>query len=468
MTISIELYADVRKQHENGKSQRQIASDLHISRYMVQRYCKGENTPWTRKTPQRKSPVITQEVIDFIKHCLEEDEQEGIKKQKHTAKRIYDRLVQEVGFTGGESTVRKAVQKIKEKVSKAFVPLRFEPGEAMQVDWGEGTVYMAGERKTVNLLCARMCYSCKPIVLAYRYQNEESFHHAFVTIFELLGGVPRDVIFDNARVAVKKGFGPCAVKQAGYAALCAHYAFNAVFCNAASGNEKGLVESLVGWARRNILTPIPKVNDFEELNELLAKGCREYGNHIITSRGNVTVDELFEHEKKALNKLPQCPFETAKCLDVRVSTYSTVRFQTNDYSVPTTYVGQNVGVKAYPEKVEIYSNGVLIAVHARIHGEHQMSCRLADYVPLLEEKNRAVLNAIPVKQNLSKEAFEELKANIHNKEKVSEILRREAGLPPQVPKKGGSKQIEQIAIKESPNIKQVNLGEYDQLIGKDK
>ena len=111
---------------------------------------------------------------------------------------------------------------------------------------------------------------------------------------------------------------------------------------------------------------------------------------------------------------------------------------------------------------------ILFAVHARIYGEHQMSCRLADYVPLLEEKNRAVLNAIPVKQNLSKEAFEELKANIHNKEKVSEILRREAGLPPQVPKKGGSKQIEQIAIKESPNIKQVNLGEYDQLIGKDK
>jgi len=198
-------------------------------------------------------------MVEFIEECLNEDEREGLKKQKHTAKRIYDRLVAEKGFKGGESTVRRKVRELRGGRQKVFIPLSFEPGEAMQVDWGEAVVYLHGERQKINLFCSRLCYSCRPVVLAYTHQNEESFLDAFVRVFGILGGAPRRVVFDNARVAVKEGFGIHAKKQDGYTALSAHYAFSAEFCNIASGNEKGLVENLVAWSRNNILVPEPRV-----------------------------------------------------------------------------------------------------------------------------------------------------------------------------------------------------------------
>ena len=139
----------------------------------------------------------------------------------------------------------------------------------MQIDWGEATVYLKGIRTTVNLFCAHMCYSDALIVLAYRRQNEESFLDALVCVFQYFGGVPKRVIFDNDKVAVKDGFGAHAKKQAGYTSFSAHYGFEAVFCNPASGNEKGLVEGLVGYIRRNVCVPVPRVDSMEELNVAL-------------------------------------------------------------------------------------------------------------------------------------------------------------------------------------------------------
>lgn len=173
---------------------------------------------------------------------------------------------------------------------QAFVPLQFDPADAIQVDWGEATVYLNGEKTIVNLFCARLCYSCRPVVLAYRRQNEESFLDAFVNIFDILGGTTARVIFDNGKVAVKEGFGPHTRMQEGYSVLSAHYGFNAVFCNPAEGHDKGLVEGFVGWARRNICVPVPKVTNMQELNyELLAR-CLKYENHKIRGK-KATVGE---------------------------------------------------------------------------------------------------------------------------------------------------------------------------------
>ena len=112
-----------------------------------------------RKVPERNSPVLTKETVRFIQRCLQEDEDEGLKKQKHTAKRIYDRLVEEQGFSGAESTVRNKVKELKGEIPKAFVPLQFDPGDTLQVDWGEATVYVADTRMNINIFCARLCYS---------------------------------------------------------------------------------------------------------------------------------------------------------------------------------------------------------------------------------------------------------------------------------------------------------------------
>lgn len=409
VVISVNDYKQIRQRFLNGESQRSIAKSMGISRNTVKKYCEGECVPWERKTPERKASVLTEDILAFIASCLEEDESEGLKKQRHTARRIYDRLVEEKGFEGGESTVRRAVREIRGKTPQAFIPLQFDPADAIQVDWGEATVYLNGERTVVNLFCARLCYSCRPIVLAYRRQNEESFLDAFVTTFHILGGTTSRVIFDNGKVAVKDGFGAHARMQEGYSALSAHYGFDAVFCNPAEGHEKGLVEGLVGWARRNICVPVPKVADMQELNQLLLSRCLKYESHKIRGKKS-SVGEMFREEQHLLHKLPPYVFETAKCMNVRVNAFSTIRFKTNTYSVPVKYVGYEVSVKGYPETVEIYFKGTLISTHMRLVGKNQFSYHLADYMPLLKQRPRAVFDAAPVKQNIPPEVLEQLKA----------------------------------------------------------
>jgi transposase len=442
-------YYEIRKRYNAGESQRHIAKSLGISRNTVKKYCEGNSVPWERKTPERESTVLTAEAVDFIKQCLKDDSVEGLKKQTHTAKRIFDRLVEETGFAGGESTVRAKVQEIKDNTPKTFIPLQFEAGEAMQVDWGEATVYLGSERLIINIFCARLCYSCRPVVLAYHRQNEESFLDAFVRTFDIIGGVPTKVIFDNGKVAVKDGFGKHAKAQAGYTALSSHYGFEAVFCNPAEGHEKGLVEGLVGWSRRNILVPVPRVKDIYELNSLLLERCQKYESHSIKGK-SAKVGEMFRSEKKTLNALPGYRFETAKSANARVNAFSTVKFRTNNYSVPTMYTGRIVGVKGYPEIVEVYYKGVIIATHNRCFGRNQSIYHLEHYLPLLEERKRAILDAAPVKQNVPPEVLVELRKCKGDYSRMIDILHDFAAEA-------------KPEIKDPVKILEVDLHQYDQL-----
>ena len=454
MVITMQDYDEIRRRYNAGESQRHIAKCLGISRNTVKKYCEGNAVPWERKTPERVSTVLTEDTVRFIQSCLEEDAIEHLKKQNHTAKRIYDRLVEEKGFTGGESTVRAKVNEIRAKMPQAFIPLQFDCGEAVQVDWGEATVYLSGQKTTINIFCARLCYSCRPFVLAYHKQNEESFLDAFVRIFEMMDGVPKRVIFDNGKVAVKDGFGRFAKAQAGYTQLSTHYSFKAEFCNPAEGHEKGLVEGLVGWSRRNILVPVPHVNDIDELNQLLISRCQNYEKHMVKGRPAI-VGEMFATEKSFLQRLPGYKFETAKCQSVRVNAFSTVKFRTNSYSVPVKYAGRTVGVKGYPETVEVYYNGELIATHKRCFGQHQSIYHLEHYMPLLEMRRRAILDAAPVKQNVPPEVLEELRKNSGDYSRMVDILHD--FVEPKTPE-----------IKDPVKIISVDLSQYDQLgLGKE-
>ena len=422
MVITVEIYKQIRKMRLDGMSQRQIAAVLHISRNTVKKYWDGDSVPWERKDYNREASVLTEDVVAFVRKCLDEDSRNP-RKQHHTAKRIYDRLVAEHGFTGGETTVRRLVKELREKHLEAFVPLTFPAGDAMQIDWGEATVYLSGVKTTVNLFCARLCYSGAPIVLAYRRQNEESFLDALVRVFQHFGGVPRRVIFDNGKVAVKDGFGAHARKQSGYAALAAHYGFEAVFCNPASGNEKGLVEGLVGYSRRNTCVPVPRVDAMEELNQMFREKCQKYLNHQIRGK-EASVGTMFASEKALLYPLPGYPFDPCKRVFGRVDRFCTVRFDTNNYSVPAAYCGQEVAIKAGPETVSIYYEGQCVAQHRRCLERKQNVYVLEHYLPLLEKKGRAIFYAKPVQDTLPEYFLHWLqKQNLSPKELV-EILHR--------------------------------------------
>jgi transposase len=408
MKIEVDQYQNIRYLYiVQGLSKREIARRLGISRNTVAKYCEGRQVPWKRKTYHRKPTVITPEVEEFIETCLKED-QEAPKKQHHTAKRIYDRLVAEKAFTGAESTVRQAVRQIKNELPKqVFIPLSFEPGEAAQIDWGEATFYLKGEKTKAMLFCIRLCYSLAPFAVAFPAQNQESFLEGHVLAAEYFGGVTRRNIYDNVKTAVKEGWGRYVVaEQEMFRALRAHYAFQADFCNPGEAHEKGLVENLVGYLRRNVFVPVPRVESWEELNRLLLDHCLKYLEHRIPGRSQ-TVGEALAVEKKSLLPLPAYRFDYAKQILATVDYYATVKFGRNRYSVPVELAGKQVTVKGTGLTVRIEYRGQVVAVHERSYAKDETKFQLDHYIRLLEQRPRAVRNARPVKQaNLPAEIFQ--------------------------------------------------------------
>ena len=236
----VQAYQENGGRGKTALSQREIARRLGISRNTVARYCKGEHMPWEAKDRGRKPSVVTGEVEDFIRSCLDRDKDPEVpRKQRHTARRIYERLVEEKGFTGGESTVRRWVNLLRDESGEAYMPLHFALGEAAQVDWGEATFYLRGERTRANLLCFRLCGSRHIDVRAYPRKDLESFLEGHIGFFERIGGVPRTMIYDNLRTAVLKDWGKRAVCQEKFERFSAHYAFTLRFSQHRQGKREG-------------------------------------------------------------------------------------------------------------------------------------------------------------------------------------------------------------------------------------
>jgi len=405
----MDTYQSIRTYFNDGKSIRWIARTLGISRQTVRKYCEGNTHPEVRKDYYRAPDVVTDDVREFILDCFKQDEAEGLKKQSHTAKRIYDRLVTEKGFTGAESTIRNAVKQLRKEhfvPAQADVPLEFDPGDAIQIDWGECTAYLDNVKRKLCFFCGRLCYSCDIFVQVFFSQNLESFLEAQQLMFDHFGGVPRRLIFDNAKVAVKEGFGLHAKATDGYAAFAAHYAFRTDFCNIASGNEKGLVENLVGYARRNFMVPVPKVRDINELNYQLLMACRKYRDtHKVESRTQ-TVAQAYAEEVRFLHAIPSYRYDTSRKATPNVGDYSTVRFDKNNYSVPVRYLRKTVTVKGFANEVHIMHNGELIATYERSYGTGKTQFRLEHYIDLIERKPRCVFQARPVRETVTQELIE--------------------------------------------------------------
>ena len=470
VVTSVDVYKEIRRlQLEGVTSQRTAAKMLGISRNTVKKYWDGNTVPWERQSYEREATVLTPEVRQFIENCFEEDKREHVRKQHHTARRIYNRLVAECGFAGSESSIRKAVQKIKAErgATETFIPLQFVPGSAVQVDWGEATVYISGERMTVNLFCARLCYSCAPIVFAYRRQNLESFLEALIRTFKYYGGVPERIIFDNARVAVKDGFGAHAVAQEDYAQLAAHYGFRAVFCNPASGNEKGLVENLVGYIRRNVCVPLPHVSSLEELNGKLLEQCVGYLEHRIEGR-TANVGELLSADRDALRAMPRYCIDISKKYYPTVGRYSTVIVETNRYSVPCGYRGQNATVKAYPNHIEIWINGTLVATHDRLFGKKEESLDLRHYLPILGQKGRAIRFAKPVLNLVPRSFIDWMESQKLTSKEMVEMLEAclDIGYQAVMLREHRAKPV-QVMPPETVAVQGVDLGQYDRLYVKE-
>ena len=238
---------------------------------------------------------------------------------------------------------------------------------------------------------------------------------------EYFGGTPQKIIFDNARVAVKEGFGHHAKATDKYLALSAHYSFRPVFCNPAQGHEKGLVEGLVGLVRRNAFVPMPNISTIEELNAKLLEHCSMYRSHKISGK-NMTVGEIAENCKEHRIPLPPYRFDPSNTIQIKADDFSLVRFDHDKYSVPYQYSSKMITVKGSGNKVEILFCGKTIAEYDRDYRYDRTHYCLEHYIGLIEKRPRSVYNAAPIKETVPKELYDFL-MKLDSPRKIVKVMR---------------------------------------------
>jgi len=404
---TVELYARVRRAVlVEGMSRRAVAREFGLARKTVRKMLEYSAPPgYQRQKPVRRPKLGPwQGVIDAI---LEDDKQRP-RKQRHTAKRILERLRAEHGYTGGYTIVKDYVREKKLGGREMFIPLSHAPGEA-QADFGEAMVVIAGVECKAHFMVFDLPHSDDCFVQAFPAETTEAFLEGHVRAFDYFGGVPTRILYDNTTLAVAKILGDGERKKTrAFSELQSHYLFAEKFGRPARGNDKGKVENLVGYSRRNFMVPIPHAASWEELNEQFVRDA--IARRAQRLRGHKeTIGERFERDRAALLPLPAARFEACDKTTVRVSSISLVRYKTNDYSVPTQYGHRQVLVKAYVDRIVIVSGCDVIAEHQRSYEREATVYNPLHYLALLEHKSRALDQAAPLTGWQLPECFAQLR-----------------------------------------------------------
>lgn len=369
------------------------------SRNTIKKAIRGE--PWGYKERAHQPFPVLEKYLTIIDGWLKGDKDKP-KKQHHTARRVYNRLVEEHGYQGSEPSVRRYVRFAKMSLGidtpSAFIPCEPDAGHEGEVDWGTATAILAGEEIRLKFFCMRSKYSGKHFVRFYFCERQQAFFDAHIHAFSFFGGIFPTLIYDNLTTAVNKVLrGRERIEQEGFGKFRAYYSFEARFCNPDSGHEKGGVEGLVGFARRNYMVPIPEAANLEELNEKILRQCVSYGNHKMAGRDR-TVNEFYEEEKSHLISLPEVVFGNLKTSASRADKYATVIIDKNRYSVPSRYAGFRVKALHYADRVEIFIGAKRVATHERSYGNNKWILNPDHYLELIEQRPMAFNSARPIRQ----------------------------------------------------------------------
>ena len=326
-------------------------------------------------------------LIPVIEAILEADRTAPV-KQRHTAKRIFERLRDEHGFAGGYTVVKDHVTVERARGRETFVPLAHPPGDA-QVDFGEAVAVIGGVRQKIHFFCMDLPQSDACFVKAYPAETTEAFLDGHVSAFAFFGGVPMSILYDNLKIAVAKICGDGRRERTrAFTELVSHYLFKDRFGRPGKGNDKGKVEGLVKYARANFMTPIPIAPNYEALNAMLERELHP----AIGPGGPSSRDDrrTFGRRYRRSRRLPAVPLEPCEKRARRVSSTALVRYRGNDYSAPTAYGFQEVLVKGFVEEVVILCRGREIARHARSYGQGVFVYDPLHYLALIEMKPNAL------------------------------------------------------------------------------
>lgn len=399
----MENWSEIRRRVLVGEaSQREILRETGMHWRTLQKILKHSEPPgYQQSKPRTKKKLAA--YVGRIEQILKED-QAMPRKQRHTAKRIWERLREE-GFTGGYTIIKDTVRELTAHRQEVFVPLNHPPGEA-QVDFGQALVKMNGVLRKVSFFVMALPYSDASFVMAFERECTETFWEGHVQAFEFFGGVAKRISYDNTKIAVAKII--CGGKERrltrGFCQLKSHYLFAHHFCRPARGNEKGVVEGQVKFTRLNFFVPVPEARDFTELNARLRQQCVEdLERHLRGQAG--TKAALLKADQAAFLPLPATPFAACQQVSTTASSLSLVRFDTNDYSVPVRWAHHPVVVKGYWQEVRLYVQGQEVAVHGRIWEREQVRFEPLHYLALLERKPGALDHARPLAGWILPECF---------------------------------------------------------------
>ena len=395
------MVGNIRRMHRReNKSVREIARSTSLSRNTVRKYLRLQEA---QPPKYRRAAGATKlaPFEDLVKQALLADAHRP-KRERRTAKALYMQLAA-AGYQGGYTRLTDFIRRWRAQggtapAGKAYVPLSFELGEAFQFDWSEEGLVIGGIYRRLQVAHMKLCASRAFWIVAYPSQGHEMLFDAHTRSFAALGGVARRGIYDNMKTAVdkvRKGKGR--VVNARFAVMCAHYLYDADFCNVASGWEKGVVEKNVQDSRRRIWLEASKLrwSTLAELNAWVGERCRQLWVDLRhPEHHQFSVAEMLEHERAALMPMP-APFDGYVEDVARVSSTCLVSVARNRYSVPCEYAGQVVCTRLYPTRVCVVAGQGVIAQHERLSDRGKTRYDWQHYIPLVQRKPGALRNGAP-------------------------------------------------------------------------
>lgn len=393
----MDIIYEIRRRHSAQKQTvTAIARDMGLSRPTVHKYLHTvEETQYERVQPA--SPKLGQFEEQLLTWLVEEAKLP--RPRRRTAHRLFEGL-QEIGYGGAYDSVQRFVKRWKSahhgpKLTEAFVPLLFQPGDACQFDWSHEQVELGGVLQNIKVAHFRLAYSRQMFVAAYPREMQEMVLDAHNRAFAFFGGVPARLIYDNLKAVVDAVYiGKERRFNRRFLTLANHYLFEPVVCTPASGWEKGQVENQVGNVREWLFTPLARFVSFADLNDWLATRCQELAQRSHPVQSTRTIAACFADEQPLLRPITAC-FDGYVEQIMRESSTCLVRVDRNRYSVPAHAAGQAVSVRTTAEQIRVVAHGEVIAAHPRVFGRDQLICDPWHYLPVLEKKPGALRNGAP-------------------------------------------------------------------------